>query len=233
MVNWPPGNDRPTTSLRPASSIVLRSPPVNQPFVFLLRPRTRRRHRETRASATAADRRSPLYGAHVYRSPLGVDGHHRQTIRSVGKRDVGFHLAARSEGARDDRAVRSHPAGVPDPLAGGRAHRRRRVATRRRSLHRVRLPGGLEPLERCPVCGGPCAAARFGPLATVFAATVLRVPVPGARSAVRPGLRRCRRRPAACSSTSTAPTWRWRPARVVRLAGATDDGDPLVTEVAT
>jgi uncharacterized OB-fold protein len=35
-----------------------------------------------------------------------------------------------------------------------------------------------EVLDRCPVCRGRCEPDRFGPAATVFAATVLRVPVP-------------------------------------------------------
>jgi uncharacterized OB-fold protein len=34
-------------------------------------------------------------------------------------------------------------------------------------------------LRRCPECAGECEPVEFGPLATVFAATVLRVPVPG------------------------------------------------------
>lgn len=32
---------------------------------------------------------------------------------------------------------------------------------------------------RCPVCGGPVAAAEFGPEGTVWAATVVHVAVPG------------------------------------------------------
>ena len=87
----------------------------------------------------------------------------------------------------------------------------------------------LEPLERCPVCGGPCAAARFGPLATVFAATVLRVPVPGrappyalAYVDVDDGPRLL----VHVDRTDVALA----PGTRVRLAGATDDGDPLVTE---
>ena len=89
----------------------------------------------------------------------------------------------------------------------------------------------LEPLERCPVCGGPCAAARFGPLATVFAATVLRVPVPGrappyalAYVDVDDGPRLL----VHVDRTDVALA----PGTRVRLAGATDDGDPLVTEEA-
>ena len=34
-------------------------------------------------------------------------------------------------------------------------------------------------LERCPLCAAQCSPTEFGPGATVFAATVLRVPVPG------------------------------------------------------
>ena len=87
----------------------------------------------------------------------------------------------------------------------------------------------LEPLERCPVCGGPCAAARFGPLATVFAATVLRVPVPGrappyalAYVDVDDGPRLL----VHVDRTDGALA----PGTRVRLAGSTDDGDPLVAE---
>jgi uncharacterized protein len=35
----------------------------------------------------------------------------------------------------------------------------------------------LEEVERCPVCGGPTAPARFARTGTVFSGTVLRIPV--------------------------------------------------------
>lgn len=85
-----------------------------------------------------------------------------------------------------------------------------------------------EALDRCPVCRHPCSPAMFGPGATVFAATVLRVPVPGrtppyglAYIDVDDGPRIL----AHADVTDAALV----PGSRVRLIGTTDAGDPCVT----
>jgi uncharacterized OB-fold protein len=88
----------------------------------------------------------------------------------------------------------------------------------------------VEVLDRCPVCGGASMPAEFGPGATVFAATVLRIPVPGrappyalAYVDVDDGPRIL----AHVDRTDAALT----PGTRVALRGRTVDGDPLVGEV--
>lgn len=86
-----------------------------------------------------------------------------------------------------------------------------------------------EPLERCPVCRGQCEPAGFGPAATVFAATVLRVPVPGRTppyALAYVDLDDGPRVLAHVTRTDVALT----PGVRVWLAGTTEDGDPLVTD---
>jgi uncharacterized OB-fold protein len=89
----------------------------------------------------------------------------------------------------------------------------------------------VEVLDRCPVCGGACVPAEFGPGATVFAATVLRIPVPGrappyalAYVDVDDGPRIL----AHVDRTDAALT----PGTRVALRGRSAEGDPLVGEVA-
>jgi uncharacterized OB-fold protein len=87
----------------------------------------------------------------------------------------------------------------------------------------------VEVLDRCPVCGGAAVPAEFGPGATVFAATVLRVPVPGreppyalAYVDVDDGPRIL----AHVDRTDAALV----PGARVALVGRTAEGDPLVSE---
>ena len=87
----------------------------------------------------------------------------------------------------------------------------------------------VEVLDRCPVCGGACLPAEFGPGATVFAATVLRVPVPGRRRPT-PSPTSTSTTGRASSPTSTAPTWRSPLAPGSRSSVRLAEGDPLVRE---
>lgn len=85
-----------------------------------------------------------------------------------------------------------------------------------------------ENLERCPICGGPCSPAAFGPGATVFAATVLRVPVPGRTppyGLAYVDLDDGPRILAHADVTDAALV----PGSRVHLIGTTADGDPCVT----
>jgi hypothetical protein len=86
-----------------------------------------------------------------------------------------------------------------------------------------------EALARCPVCRGRCEPAAFGPLGTVFAATVLRVPVPDrpppnalAYVDLDDGPRILAH--VARTDLALAPSTR------VRLVGTTEAGDPLVSD---
>lgn len=86
-----------------------------------------------------------------------------------------------------------------------------------------------EVLVRCPVCGGDCEPAQFGPAATVFAATVLRVPVPGRAppyALAYVDLDDGPRVLAHVDRTDSALV----PGTSVWLAGTTEQGDPLVTD---
>jgi len=86
-----------------------------------------------------------------------------------------------------------------------------------------------EVLVRCPVCGGECEPAQFGPAATVFAATVLRVPVPGRAppyALAYVDLDDGPRVLAHVDRTDSALV----PGTSVWLAGTTEQGDPLVTD---
>lgn len=85
-----------------------------------------------------------------------------------------------------------------------------------------------DAIERCPVCRGECTPAEFGPGATVFAATVLRVPVPGRTPPYALAYLDLDEGPrilAHVDRTDAALA----PKSRVMLAGTTDDGDPLVT----
>lgn len=84
-----------------------------------------------------------------------------------------------------------------------------------------------ERLTRCPVCGGDCDEAMFGPGAVVFAATVLRVPVPGRTppyGLAYVDLDDGPRILAHVDQTARA----LRPHERVSLMGVTAEGDPLV-----
>jgi uncharacterized OB-fold protein len=83
-------------------------------------------------------------------------------------------------------------------------------------------------VERCPVCRGVSEPAQFGPGGTVFAATVLRVPVPGRTppyALAYVDLDAGPRILAHVDRTDSAPNPRDR----VQLIGTTSEGDPLVT----
>jgi uncharacterized OB-fold protein len=89
----------------------------------------------------------------------------------------------------------------------------------------------VEVLDRCPVCGGACLPAEFGPGATVFAATVLRVPVPGRAppyALAYVDLDDGPRILAHVDRTDVALA----PGARVTLVGRTPEGDPLVRESA-
>lgn len=82
-------------------------------------------------------------------------------------------------------------------------------------------------LERCPLCAAECAPTEFGPGATVFAATVLRVPVPGRTppyALAYVDLDDGPRILAHVEGTDTALA----PGDRVRVIGVTVEGDPLV-----
>ena len=84
-----------------------------------------------------------------------------------------------------------------------------------------------ERLTFCPACGGPCVDATFGPGAEVFAATVLRVPVPdrpAPRGLAYVDIDDGPRILAHVTTTDAA----LRPQSRVRLVGTTAQGDPLV-----
>lgn len=86
----------------------------------------------------------------------------------------------------------------------------------------------FEVIERCPVCGGTCDLAEFGPGGAVFAATVLRVPVPGRTppySLAYVDLDDGPRILAHGNRTDAA----LQPHDRVQLIGTTPEGDPLVT----
>lgn len=84
-----------------------------------------------------------------------------------------------------------------------------------------------ERLDRCPVCRGPARRAVFGPAATVFAATVLRVPVEGRTPPYAMAYVDLDDGPRILAhvdqSEHVLP-----PGRRVRLAGTSDLGDPVV-----
>jgi uncharacterized OB-fold protein len=85
-----------------------------------------------------------------------------------------------------------------------------------------------ERLERCPVCGGRCEEALFGPGAVVFAATVLRVPVPGRRPPYGLAYVDLDAGPRILAHVDSADV-ALRPHERVVLIGVTDEGDPLVS----
>lgn len=83
-------------------------------------------------------------------------------------------------------------------------------------------------LQRCPECAGGCEPSEFGPGATVFAATVLRVPVPGRTppyALAYVDLDDGPRILAHVDGTDTALA----PGDRVVVIGLTAEGDPLVT----
>ena len=87
-------------------------------------------------------------------------------------------------------------------------------------------------LERCPLCAASCERAEFGPGATVFAATVLRVPVPGRTppyALAYVDLDDGPRILAHVEGTEAALV----PGDRVVVIGLTAEGDPLVTPDAT
>jgi uncharacterized OB-fold protein len=88
-----------------------------------------------------------------------------------------------------------------------------------------------ERLDRCPVCRGPAQPARFGPAATVFAATVLRVPVEGRTPPYAITYVDLDEGPRILAHLDRADEV-VEPRRRVRLVGISDHGDPLVTAVA-
>lgn len=83
----------------------------------------------------------------------------------------------------------------------------------------------------CPVCSGPVAEQRFGPDGTVFASTVVRIPVGGrtppyalAYVDLDDGPRVLVATPPAPGAETTAVPVGSR----VRLTGTSEDGDPVV-----
>lgn len=86
----------------------------------------------------------------------------------------------------------------------------------------------FDAVQRCPVCGGATTPTEFGPGGTVFAATVLRVPVPGRTppyALAYIDLDDGPRILAHVDRTDAAAN----PNDRVRIVGTTSDGDPLVS----
>lgn len=86
---------------------------------------------------------------------------------------------------------------------------------------------GIDQLTRCPVCAGPSVSAEFGPGGTVFAATVLRVPVPGRTPPYGLAYVDIDDGPRLLAHVAEADTALAPGTRVV-LSGCTEQGDPLV-----
>lgn len=84
-----------------------------------------------------------------------------------------------------------------------------------------------EPLQRCPICRSACQPSEFGPAGTVFAATVLRVPVPGRAPPYALAYVDVDDGPRILSHVDRADVALVPGARV-RFTGVTTDGDPLV-----
>jgi uncharacterized OB-fold protein len=84
-----------------------------------------------------------------------------------------------------------------------------------------------ERLDRCPVCRATTQHAEFGPAGTVFAATVLRVPVPGRTPPYGLAYVDLDEGPRILAHVATDDRALF-PFERVRLAGTTADGDPLV-----
>lgn len=85
-----------------------------------------------------------------------------------------------------------------------------------------------EDLERCPICRGSCSPTSFGPDATVFAATVLRVPVPGRTPPYGLAYIDLDDGPRILAHTDVTDA-ALVPGSRVRLIGTTAEGDPCVT----
>lgn len=83
-------------------------------------------------------------------------------------------------------------------------------------------------IERCPICRSTSAPAQFGPGGTVFAATVLRVPVPGRTPPFALAYVDLDDGPRILSHVDTTDR-PLRPRERVRLIGTTPEGDPLVS----
>jgi uncharacterized OB-fold protein len=159
----------------------------------------------------------------------GVDRFVRQTIRLVGIALVAAVRSVAPKGRGIVTAVQTGSAvGGPDP----------RPAVVDAGDGTWLLAGAcctacgyptVAALDRCPVCGEASVPAEFGPGATVFAATVLRIPVPGreppyalAYVDVDDGPRIL----AHVDRTDAALV----PGARVALVGRTAEGDPLVSE---
>ena len=86
---------------------------------------------------------------------------------------------------------------------------------------------------RCPVCSEePMEVAEFGPGGTVFASTVLRIPVPGRTPPYRLAYVDLDDGPRILAHATGADDGPLVPGARVRIVGRTDDGDPLVEEAA-
>ena len=75
-------------------------------------------------------------------------------------------------------------------------------------------------------------AAQFGPGGTVFASTVLRIPVPGRTPPYRLAYVDLDDGPRILAHATGADNGPLVPGARVRIVGRTDDGDPLVEEAA-
>lgn len=82
--------------------------------------------------------------------------------------------------------------------------------------------------ERCPDCGAATEPTHFGPFGTVFAATVLRVPVPGRTPPYGLAYVDVDDGPRILAHTDATDV-AFAPGTRVRFAGTTAEGDPLVT----
>lgn len=86
----------------------------------------------------------------------------------------------------------------------------------------------VESIQRCPVCRGVSEPAEFGPGGTVFAATVLRVPVPGRTPPYALAYVDLDDGPRILAHVDRTDA-SLHPNDRVHVAGTTQEGDPLVT----
>jgi uncharacterized OB-fold protein len=89
----------------------------------------------------------------------------------------------------------------------------------------------IEVLDRCPLCRGPCVPDEFGPDATVFAATVLHVSVPGRAAPYALAYVDVDEGPRILTHVDSVDV-ALAPGARVTLVGRNADGDPLVRQIA-
>jgi uncharacterized OB-fold protein len=91
-------------------------------------------------------------------------------------------------------------------------------------------PSGF-PRPRCPRCRGPVEAAGFGPLGTVWSATVVRIPVPGREPPYGLAYVDLDQGPRILAHVADDGAVALAPGARVRLRGLTGNGDPEIEAV--